>query len=303
MKKLLYIIFLISLIGCTSTPKTVKRTTDREEYNVIRGINYSQDGKYLEALREFEKAYGKNDKNVITLREMGLVYAQLSDYKKSEEFYKKALVIDERDQTSIKNLALLSYIKGDYEKAEEYLEIISKDSVDNMVLKLKGFILFKKGETANAYKILKGAHSLEKDLDMEFYSVYSQVLLEESKFMELYKVLENGYEKYSLDKEYIIFYTRILSNSYSEYDKAEKTLKRYIAKNGVNDELLLQLSKISFANGDIPTAENSIKMISDDYRYDLEYLNLKKDILNKTNKSEEAKKINILIEKLTKEKS
>ncbi|WP_319370917.1 tetratricopeptide repeat protein [uncultured Ilyobacter sp.] len=302
MRKLLYIILLTGLIGCTSTPKTVKRSTDREEYNVIRGINFSQEGKYLEALREFEKAYGKNDKNIITLREMGLVYAQLSDYKKSEEFYKKALTLDERDQTAIKNLALLSYIKGDYEKSEEYLETVSKDSVDNMVLKLKGFILFKKGENTEAYKILKGAHSLEKDLDMEFYNVYSQVLLEESKFMELYKVLETGYQKYSLDKEYIVFYTRILANSYSEYDKAEKTLKRYIAKNGVSDELLMQLSKISFANGDIATAENSIRMISDNYKYDLEYLNLKRDILDKTNKNEESKKINILIEKLSKEK-
>ncbi len=290
-------------MGCTNTPKTVERTADKEEYNVIKGINFSQEGKYLEALREFEKAYGKNEKNIITLREMGLVYAQLSDYKKSEEFYKKALALDERDQTAIKNLALLSYIKGDYEKAEEYLESVSKDSVDNMVLKLKGFILFKKGENAKAYEILRRALYLENDLDMEFYNVYSHVLLEESKFMELYKVLERGYQKYSLDKEYIIFYTRVISNNYSEYEKAEKTLKRYIVKNGIDDELLLQLSKISFSNGDVATAENSIKMISDDYKYDLEYLNLKKDILDKTNKKEEAQKINILIERLTKEKS
>lgn len=303
MKKLLYIILLISLMGCTNTSKTSESTTDKEEYNVIKGINLSQEGKYLEALREFEKAYGKNDKNIITLREMGLVYAQLSDYKKSEEFYKKALVLDERDQTAIKNLALLSYVKGDYEKSEEYLESVSKDSIDNMVLKLRGFISFKKGENTKAYDILKRALYLESELDMEFYSVYSQVLLEESKFMELYKVLESGYEKYSSDKDYILFYTRILSVNYSEHDKAEKTLKRYMAKNGIDDELLLQLSKISFTNGDMDSAENSLKMISDDYKYDLEYLNLKKDILDKTNKSEEAQKINILIERLTKEKS
>ncbi|ADO82470.1 tetratricopeptide repeat protein [Ilyobacter polytropus] len=303
MKKLLYIILLISLMGCTNTSKTSESTTDKEEYNVIRGINLSQEGKYLEALREFEKAYGKNDKNIITLREMGLVYAQLSDYKKSEEFYKKALVLDERDQTAIKNLALLSYVKGDYEKSEEYLESVSKDSIDNMVLKLKGFISFKKGENIKAYDILKRALYLESDIDMEFYSVYSQVLLEESKFMELYKVLESGYEKYSLDKDYILFYTRILSVNYSEHDKAEKTLKRYMAENGIDDELLLLLSKISFTNGDMDSAENSLKMISDDYKYDLEYLNLKKDILDKSNKSEEAQKINILIERLTKGKS
>ncbi|WP_319205182.1 hypothetical protein [uncultured Ilyobacter sp.] len=303
MKKLLYIILMISLIGCTSTPKTATRTADKEEYNVIKGINFSQDGKYLEALREFEKAYKKNDKNIITLREMALVYAQLSDYKKSEEFYEKALALDERDQTSIKNLALLSYIKGDYEKAEEYLESVSKDSIDNMVLKLKGFIQFKKGENSNAYETLRRALYLESDLDLEFYNVYSQVLLEESKFMELYKVLERGYQKYGQEKDYIIFYTKIISNNYSEYDKGEKILKRYIAKNGIDDELLLQLSRISFENGNIPTAENSIKMISDDYKYDLEYLKLKKDILEKTNKIEEAQKINILIERLTKEKS
>ncbi len=302
MKKIFYIIFLLSIIGCSNT-NNVKKNPDKEEYYVIRGINYSQEGKTLEALREFEKAYEKNSENVVTLREMALVYAQLSDYKKAEEFYKKALAVDERDQTSIKNLALLNYINGDYDKAEEYLEKVSKDSVDNMVLKLKGFILFKKGEDAKAYNILKSAISMEKNFDMELYNIYSQVLLKELKFMDFYKVLEDGYQKYGSDKDYVIFYTKALSNNYNEYEKAEKTLKRYIAVNGADDELLLQLSKISIENGDTATAENSIKMISDKYKYDLEYLNLKKDILLKRNKNDEAEKINSLIEKLTKGKS
>lgn len=299
MKRFICFIFLLSMVACTNT-NTSSINTDKEEYYVIRGINYSQEGKTLEALREFEKAYGKNSENIITLREMALAYAQLSDYKKSEEFYKKALELDPRDQTSIKNLALLSYIKKDYEKAEEYLKSVSKDSVDNMVLKLRGFILFKKGETDKAYSLLKSSMFTEEELDMEFYNVYSQVLLKEEKYMELYRILEYAYEKYSDDKNYIIFYTRALANNYSEYDKAEQILKRYMALKGIDDELLLQVAKISMANGDVVTADNSVKMISDKYKYDLEYLNLKKEILYKTDKTDEADKVKVLIEKLTK---
>jgi Flp pilus assembly protein TadD len=288
------------MVACTNTTST---NTDKEEYYVIRGMNYSQEGKTLEALREFEKAYGKNNENIITVREMALAYAQLADYEKSEEFYKKALALDPRDQASIKNLALLNYVKKDYDKADEYLESVSKDSIDTMVLKLRGFILFKNGDADKAYTLLKNSMLMEDGLDMEFYNIYSQVLLKKSKYMELYRTLEYAYEKYPEDKNYIIFYTRVLANNYSEYDKAEQILKRYVAVNGTDDVLLLQIAKISMANGDVLTAENSIKMISDKYKYDIEYLNLKKDVLDKTNRTDEAEKVKVLIKQLTKENS
>ena len=294
-----FLIFLILILvtACTSNKPT--RNLDKEEYYILRGINLSQEGKYLEALQEYKKAYAKESKNPITLREMGLVYGELGNLEKAEEFYEKAIKEDKNDQVSYKNLALINYSNEDYDKAEEYLDMVSKDSVDILTLKLKGLIAAKKGEREAAYKILNEAILMDTYLDIELYTVYGQVMIDEKKFMELYQTLEDGYSEYEDDRSYILFYTSFLSERFGENKKSERILKRYMAEYGGGDLVYMQLAKICLAADNGNTARKSIEMVSDRYRYDVGYLNLRKQVMEKVGNAQEVEKIEKLIKQMS----
>lgn len=298
MKKIFILLTLIFITACSNN-KPKEKNLDKEEYYILRGINLSQEGKNLEALQEFEKAYNKNSDNPVTLRELGLVYGELGNLEKSEFFYKKAIENDDTDQVSLKNLGLINYANGDYDEAEKYVEMVSKDSIDVLVLKLRGFIAAKNGDSEKAYPMLKEALLIDEYMDLELYSVYSSVVLQEKKFMELYQVLEDGYEKYPSERSYVLFYTTMLSEKFGEDKKATRVLKRYMAENGGGDLLYMQLAKISLKAGESTTARKSIGMVSDRYRYDLEYLKLKKQVMENLGETGEVNKIEKLIEQLS----
>lgn len=298
MKKILLIITVILITACTST-KPATKNMDKEEYYVLRGINLSYEGKYLEALQQLEMAYKKNSKNPITLRELGLVYGELGNLDKSEEFYKRALTEDPRDQVSLNNLARIKYVKGDLKGAEDYLAKISKDSIDGEVLKLRGFIAAQRGEYDEAYPYLRDAIMVENEHDVELYRVYSLVMIENKKFKELYQTLEDGYSKYGNNSSYVLAYTSLLSERFGEDDKSLRVLKRYMAENGGEDPIYMQIAKIGLSAGEVGTARKAVEMVSDRYKYDHEYLILKRDIMAETGNTAEVDRINKLIEQLS----
>lgn len=297
MKNIFFIFLTFIMVACTSNKQV--RNLDKEEYYVLRGINLSQEGKYLEALGEYEKAYEKNSKNPVTLREMGLVYGELGNLDKSEEYYKKAIKEDDTDQVSYKNLALINYSKGDYDEAEMYLGKISKDSIDTLTVKLKGFIAAKRGDNETAYKLLTEAILIDTYLDIELYTVYSQAMLDDKKYMELYQTLEDGYSKHSNDRSYILFYTAFLSDRFGENQKSIRTLKRFMAENGGGDLLYMQLARISLNAGEGNTARKSIELVSDRYKYDIGYLELKKRVMEDIGNDTEARKIEKLLDQMS----
>ena len=53
---------------------------------------------------------------------------------------------------------------------------------------------------------------------------------------------------------------------------------RYISEYGGDDELFFILSKLYFENGEEEKAFNSFKLISDNYKYKSEYLELEKKL-------------------------
>lgn len=299
MKKISFILLTLIFITACSNSKPTTKNLDKEEYYILRGINLSQEGKFLEALHEYEKAYAKNSKNPVTLRELGLVYGELGNFERSEHFYKKAVAEDDADQVSYKNLALINYVKGDYSEANSYLEKISKDSIDVLTLKLKGFIAAKEGRREEAYPILKDALLIDDYLDLELYTVYSQVMIDDRKFMELYQTLDDGYKKYGDDRSYVLFYSGILSERFGEDRKAMRVLKRYMAENGGGDLLYMQLAKVSLSAGNESTARNSIGLVSDRYKYDINYLELKKEVMKRIEDTEEVERIEKLLKQIS----
>ena len=107
MKKILLIISLLLLIGCTSADNK-----DKKEHYLIRGMNYSKNGDFTKAISEYKKFYEIDKKDPVLLREMGLAYAQIGNYEISKKYYLEALKLEPQDQVTLSNMAILFYKMG-----------------------------------------------------------------------------------------------------------------------------------------------------------------------------------------------
>ncbi|MGL5122572.1 MAG: tetratricopeptide repeat protein [Fusobacteriaceae bacterium] len=236
-------IILILFIGCTNSSKIKNKFIDKEEYYILRGINFSEEKKFILAIEELLKANTKNEKNIITLRELGYCYAEIEELEKAKLFYKKVLIIEPKDEISLKNIAAIYYKEGNLLEAEENINRILLKSEDLFILKLKSNIYYDKKEINNAYLYLKKILQLEELFDEELYLKYIDVSKTLDKKYEIYDFLEEKYNIYKNNKTFIILYVNILENLYNDLSKGEKILKKYMAEYGYEDNILMQLSE------------------------------------------------------------
>ena len=132
MKKLLFV-FFITLISCTNNFK-------QANYYFIKGLNDYEKENKVSALKNYQKAYDLDKKNIKIAWEIAYLYANLGDVEKAEEFYKKALQLDPHDENSLENLLKILYTKKDIENIEKYSnQILDKNSLlyKHSQLKLK----------------------------------------------------------------------------------------------------------------------------------------------------------------------
>ncbi|MGL4392947.1 MAG: hypothetical protein ACRCSK_05895, partial [Fusobacteriaceae bacterium] len=65
----IFLIFLFAVIlGCSNNLAKNNSFENNEKYTLLRGMNLSQEGKYLEAIRELNLARARNPENIMVLR-------------------------------------------------------------------------------------------------------------------------------------------------------------------------------------------------------------------------------------------
>ena len=84
---------------------------------------------------------------------------------------------------------------------------------------------------------------MDSEYENELYEKYTLTLIKLDKKEKLFKFINKKYEKYHLNPQYIIFYTKTLENYFEEVELSEKILKRYLAIQGVNEEVIEILLK------------------------------------------------------------
>ena len=103
------------------------------------GVAYEEQGRFQEALREFEtaldsKALNRRTEKVVAYYQLGRVFNQLGDLQKAKSLYEKALAIDPRLTPALSGLAVLYEAKGNPGKALDYMErALEADSEDPYV--------------------------------------------------------------------------------------------------------------------------------------------------------------------------
>lgn len=293
MKKILLIIGLLILMGCTSADQKKKK-----EHYLIKGMNYSKSGNYTKAIDEYKEFYEIDKKDPVLLRELGLAYAQLGDFEAAEKYYLEALKLDPKDQVTLSNMAILSYKMEKLERSQYYLSQISSDSIDFKMYLLKGYIAYDENKYEDAYLNFTKVLNLIEIEDYTFVGKYVEILQKTNRTNEIYPFIYKVYESKKNDPDTVITYSRFLIDVFNDYDGAFKALKTYIAREK-NNLVILELAKRSFEVGKINDTELYLKLLTDAYKYDLDVLSLKKEIAVHNNKPEDVEKYKKIIEKVS----
>jgi len=293
MKKILLIISSLMLIGCTSADEKKKK-----EHYLIKGMNYSKSGNYTKAIDEYKDFYEIDKKDPILLKELGLAYAQLDDYESAEKYYLEAFTLNPEDQITLSNIAILYYKMGKLEESKYYLSQIAPDSRNFKIYLLKGYISYDEKKYEDAYLNFTKVLNLIKIEDYTFINKYVEILQKTNRTNEIYSFIYKVYEVKKNNPDSVITYSRFLIDIFNDYDGAFKALKTYIAREK-NDRVILELAKRSFEVGKIKDAELYLKLLTDAYKYDIDVLNLKKEIATHNNKPIDVKKYQKIIEKVS----
>lgn len=275
MKKIFFLLGILLLGGCSGADKKEKNLI-QDDYTFIKGVNLYHKGKKKEALKEYEQIYKNNSKNLMVMKEMAIVNCELGNKETAIYYLEKAYEIAPNDESVIKNLANAYYRDKQFERAEKYLNMFPKNSNDNDILKLRGYIAYEKSDYEKSYNYLKEVQ--EEKYDMRLYHTIKNNLIKLNKKEILYSLLNKKYENYKNERDYVILYCNSLSTVFNEKDLSAKILIRYISEYGGDDELFLILSTLYLENGEEEKAFNSFKLISDNYKYRPEYIKLKKSL-------------------------
>lgn len=271
-KKISILFILIFLLGCSSSDP---KKNEREEYFLIRGLNYSKENNLIGALGEYEKALDENSKNIITLKEIAKVYARLEEYDLSIKYYKKALDIDKKDIDSLKGISVVNYLSGETGKALSYIKDIPTNALEPEIKKYRAYLLYEKKDYKKSIKEFEEIFENSKEFDKVYSRIYLELLSKNKKNENLRIFLEENKEKFKDNREYLLFYFDSIGEYFGEYEKIEKEIKREIAEKGGDDELYLALTKVIYSQHEYAKAKYSFKLISDKERYKKNYLELK----------------------------
>ncbi|WP_176892170.1 tetratricopeptide repeat protein [Fusobacterium varium] len=275
MKKIFFLLGILLLGGCSGADKKEKNLI-QDDYTFIKGVNLYHKGKKKEALKEYEEIYKNNSKNLMVMKEMAIVNCELGNKEAAIYYLEKAYEIAPNDESVIKNLANVYYRDKQFERAEKYLNMFPKNSNDNDILKLRGYIAYEKSDYEKSYNYLKEVQ--EEKYDMRLYHTIKNNLIKLNKKETLYSLLNKKYGNYKNERDYVILYCNSLSTVFSEKDSAAKILIRYISEYGGDDELFLILSTLYLENGEKEKALNSFKLISDSYKYEPKYIELREKL-------------------------
>lgn len=280
MKKIFFLLGILLLGGCSGADKREKNLV-QDDYAFLKGVNLYHKGKKKEALKEYEQIYRNNSNNLMVMKEMAVVNCELGNKEEAIYYLEKAYEIAPKDESVIKNLANVYYRDKQFEKAEKYLNMFPKGSKDNVVLKLRGYIAYEKKNYEESYNYLKDVQ--EEKYDRRLYRILKNDLVNLNRKRILYSLLNKKYEDYSNERDYVILYCSSLSDVFNEKNSAAKVLIRYISENGGDDELFLMLSTLYLETGEKEKALNSFKLISDNYKYEPKYIELREK-LNRNNR-------------------
>ncbi|MGL5125588.1 MAG: tetratricopeptide repeat protein [Fusobacteriaceae bacterium] len=274
--KIFLAIFFNILLGCSNNQKTSNNGNEKSEYILLRGLNYSQNGNFIEAEKEFIKILKNNEYNPIVLEELAFVKLKLNEKKEALKLYEQIFEKNPKNINVIKNLAYIYLEDSNYEKSMDYLKKIPVSIEDSEVELLYREVFYKSQNWSELELLLEKKIVDKKDYDKEFENKYVESLLKQNKKDKLYFYLREKYSHNSSNESFLIFKTKILEEEYGEYKNSQRIIKRYITDHKYSDEILFSLGQNYLKVKEYDELSKMLKLISVSSIYDLRFLELQK---------------------------
>lgn len=260
-------------MGCSSNRLRQDRRV-KEEYAILKGLNFYSQGEFLEAKKNYEDVLKFNQNNILVLREIALLEYDLGDKEKSIYYYRKVLKLDNRDQIALRNLGVILYLDGRFAEGEKYLRSLNIKNHDMQTLKILGKIYCDKNEMELSQKYLEEASKYLLNCDLEYFQLYSKVMIIKKEKEALYYFLKKSYNKYLTNKEFNLFYAKILGETFEEWTESQNILKKYLIKNGGDGDIYLYLAYTYYKLNNYAQGQLLLKLVPTDYKYNPLYMEL-----------------------------
>ena len=109
-------IVLFFLFSCASTQEEKSGASDAQFYN-SRGMAYDKEGRYDQAILDYNKALKINPRYAEAYNNRGVAYRRKGQYDRAISDYNKALEINPKDAEAYNNRAVAYLGKGQYDRA------------------------------------------------------------------------------------------------------------------------------------------------------------------------------------------
>lgn len=274
MIKLIFIVSIFFLVSCNNSTRKENKFSDKNEYYILRGINYSQNKDYKNAIKEFEVVYKRDKKNIMAMRELAYCYIEIGDKDKAIEIYREILKYDEKDEIVLKNLSYLYYEKNDFVTSKYYLLLIPSDRSDIFMYKMRGYLYFEEKNYKSSYEELNAALIMNKEYDDVLYKRVITLLKALNKKDDMYQMLEKNYRAYNKNRDYIVLYSNIMAQEFNEAEKAKVSIKRYLIDNDDDIDMLLSLIELEINSGNYEKSNELLKFVKEEYKHNEKYLSI-----------------------------
>jgi len=175
------------------------------------GQLYIKDKKYQEGADVLKEALLIDANYAPAHRELGELYYKAGKYELAKNHYEKYVGLTKNDLTARARYATFLYLTDDFEEALREINSVLKDTSTYVLLRIKGYSLYK----TNQYELAKTT------LDEYFSRVNPKYILSED-----YEMYARNYEKLKEDSLAVIYYYKAI-----EMDPDKSELRTDIANN------------------------------------------------------------------------
>lgn len=198
------------LLQICSYSKTVSKD---ENYQILKAVNLYSKGEKSKALYIYRNILKKDSKNIIALRECGVILGQLNDLNGAISYFNKVLQIEPRDSIALSNLGYIYFRMGNIDMSKGYLERIPIDQLRDQDRAILAKEYMVKNQYKKAIYYLNGIQVDELVKNTDIFKIYLECLGHIYSKKEI-KAILSELEKYISDSDETMI---ILREYYQKY--------------------------------------------------------------------------------------
>lgn len=145
----------VELSAIKTNPSIDVRLNPIPQSPLIQGDALYAEGKYDEALQEYQRVLEERADLPELYDKIGLCYYRLNDYDNAALYFRKMLEKDPQSQDTLINLSAIHFERGDLEEGMKYFEQLDEETLtDSSLFYNIGVLFFKSGQIDMAIEYL-----------------------------------------------------------------------------------------------------------------------------------------------------